>query len=195
MAQLTLDEEHTALESQVRECYGRCAYSHKTHERMADRRTTWLRRVKWIQIILAALTTCGALGVIFSKDGTYYAYATAALSFASLVLNSYMKDLDPGQAAQKHRETAADLWNIRESYLSLLTDIRSQCVPLEGLRERRDKLQDQLHRVYRIAPHTDGKAYVEAQYRLKDKEDLTFSDSEIDSMLPTTLRRSAGGQS
>jgi hypothetical protein len=161
---------------------------------MADRHAKWLGRVKLTQIILAALTACGALGVIFAKDGTYYAYATAALSFVSLALNSYMKDLDPGEAAQKHRETAADLWNIRESYLSLLTDIRSQCVPLEGLRERRDKLQDQLHQIYRTAPHTDGKAYVEAQDRLKNKEDLTFSDPEIDAMLPTTLKRSAGGQ-
>ncbi|WP_371930117.1 hypothetical protein [Bradyrhizobium sp. CCGUVB1N3] len=58
-----------ALESQVRECYGRCAYSHKAHERMADRRAKWLRR--WTETILAALTTCGAPGVIFSKDGTY----------------------------------------------------------------------------------------------------------------------------
>jgi hypothetical protein len=103
LGQPSLDDEHVAIESQVRECYGRCAYSHKTHERMADRRAKWLWRVKWIQIVLAALTTCGALGVIFSKDGTYYAYATAALSFASLVLNSYMKDLDPGATAQKHR--------------------------------------------------------------------------------------------
>ncbi|WFU75223.1 SLATT domain-containing protein [Bradyrhizobium sp. CB2312] len=190
MAHLTPDEEHTTLESQVRECYGRCAYSHKTHERMADRHAKWLGRVKMTQIVLAALTAGGALGVIFTQNGAYYAYATAALSFVSLALNSYMKDLDPGEAAQKHRETAADLWNIRESYLSLLTDIRSQCVPLEGLRERRDKLQDQLHQIYRTAPHTDGKAYVEAQDRLKNKEDLTFSDTEIDAMLPTTLKRS-----
>jgi hypothetical protein len=42
---------------------------------------------------------------------------------------------------------------------------------------------------YRIAPHTDGQAYAEAQDRLKDKEDLTFTDREIDVMLPTTLRR------
>jgi SMODS and SLOG-associating 2TM effector domain family 4 len=189
LGQPSLDEEHAVLESQVRECYGRCAYTHKTHERMADRQAGWLRRVKWAQIVLAALTTGGAIGVIFSEDGVYYAYATAALSAASLLLNGYMKDLDPGEAAQKHRETAADLWNIRESYLSLLTDIRSQGVPLEALRDRRDKLQEQLHRIYKVAPHTDGKAYVEAQDRLQSKEDLTFSDPEIDALLPTTLRR------
>jgi hypothetical protein len=65
-------------------------------------------------ITLSAATTCGALAVIFAKDGTYYAWATAAVSFLSVALNTYMTDLDPGQAAQKHRETAADLCNIRE---------------------------------------------------------------------------------
>jgi hypothetical protein len=158
---------------------------------MADRRSKWLRRVKWIQIVLAALTAAGAVGIILSRDNPYYPYATLAVSIISLILNSYLKDLNPGQAAQKHRETAADLWNIRESYLSLLADIHDASHGLEALRKRRDELQRQLHRIYRIAPHTDGKAYEEAQDRLKNKEDLTFTDDEIDLMLPTTLRRSA----
>jgi hypothetical protein len=57
------------------------------------------------------------------------------------------------------------------------------------LKDRRDVLQENLHAIYRTAPHTDGRAYVEAQDRLKNKEDLTFSDQEIDLLLPTTLRR------
>ncbi|MGZ3337537.1 MAG: hypothetical protein ACXVBV_19625 [Isosphaeraceae bacterium] len=31
------EPERLALESQVRECFGRCAYTHKTHEKMAER--------------------------------------------------------------------------------------------------------------------------------------------------------------
>lgn len=192
MAQLSLDDEHTAIESQVRECFGRCAYSHKTHERIADRQAQYLRRTKWAQIILSAITAAGAVAVILSKDNPIFPYVTLALSLAGLLVSSYLKDLDPGQSAQKHRETAADLWNIRESYLSLLTDIRDKSVLMEELRTRRDELQKQLHRIYRIAPHTDGKAYMEAQDRLKNQEDLTFTDNEIDVMLPTTLRRSQG---
>jgi SMODS and SLOG-associating 2TM effector domain family 4 len=145
--------------------------------------------VKWGQIILSALTTCGAVGVLFARDTPVFAYATALLSFGTLLLNSYMKDLDPGAAAQKHREAASDIWNMREAYLSLLTDIRDGAIPLDALRKRRDELQTQLHRIYRIAPHTDGKAYGQAQDALKNKEDLTFSDAEIDALLPSPLRR------
>jgi len=183
------DDERYALESQVRECFGRCVYTHKTHEKMADRNSASLWRLKWAQIILSALTTGGAVGVVFSKSSAWFAYATAALSATTLILNSYAKDLDPGQESQKHRAAASDIWNVRESYLSLLTDIRDTALPIAKLRERRDQLQAQLHEIYRGAPHTNGKAYGDAQDALKNREELTFSDAEIDAFLPPPLRR------
>jgi hypothetical protein len=144
------------------------------------------------QIVLSALTTAGAVGVIFSKGSIFFPYATLLLAVATLILNSYVKDVDPGQLAQKHRETASDIWNVREAYLSLLTDIRDQSFALGDLRIRRDDLQERLYKIYRAAPHTDGKAYVEAQNALKNEEDLTFSDAEIDAFLPNPLKRGQG---
>lgn len=186
------ESERYAFESQVRECFGRCAYSHKTHEKMADRCGSRLRAVKWGQIILSALTTAGAVGVIFKKDSNLLPYMTLAFALLTLILNSYVKDLDPGKASQIHRETASDIWNVRESYLSLLTDIRDSSFSLIDLRKRRDELQSRLAKVYRSAPHTNGKAYADAQDALKNKEDLTFSDAEIDAFLPAPLKRSTG---
>ena len=186
---IPVEDERYVLESQVRECFGRCAYTHKTHEKMADGNARSLYRSKWAQIILSALTTGGAVGVIFDRSSVVYPYITALLAISLLVLNSYLKDLDPGQLAQKHREAASDIWNIREAYLSLLTDIHDPSFNLHDLRDRRDQLQSQLHKIYRIAPHTDGKAYGEAQDALKNKEDLTFSDAEIDAFLPGPLKR------
>jgi len=187
------DPERYALESQVRECYGRCAYTHKTHEKMAENCATRLRRIKLGQIVLSALTTGGAVGVIFDRNSVFFPYATAVLAIALLILNSYVKDIDPGQAAQKHREAASDIWNIREAYLSLLADIRDPSIQLEELRKRRDELQTQLQKIYRIAPHTSSKAYGKAQDALKNKEDLTFTDSEIDAFLPGPLKRTKAG--
>jgi hypothetical protein len=183
------ESERHFLESQIRECFGRCAYSHKTQEKMAERCSTRLRAVKWLQIVLSALITGGVLGVIFSEDSRYFEYGTLFLSVAMLILNSYVKDIDPGELAQKHREAASDIWNIREAYLSLLADIRDPGFMLSELRSRRDELQSKLHKIYRSAPHTDSKAYGEAQSALKEAEDLTFSDEEIDTLLPTSLRR------
>jgi hypothetical protein len=156
---------------------------------MADQSAANLWRLKWTQIILSALTTGGAVGVVFSKSSAGFAYTTAILSVATLILNSYAKDLDPGQEAQKHRAAASDIWNVRESYLSLLTDIRDITLPIAKLRERRDHLQTRLHEIYHGSPHTNGKAYGDAQDALKNREELTFTDAEIDAFLPPPLKR------
>jgi conflict system pore-forming effector with SLATT domain len=188
-ASTPVEDERYVLESQVRELYGRCAYTHKTHEKMAERASSRLRLIKWGQIILSTLTTGGAVGVIFDRSSVIYPYATALLSISLLILNSYVKDLDPGKMAQLHREVASDIWNVRESYLSLLTDIRDLAFAAATLRERRDELQDELHTIYRSAPHTDGKAYGQAQDSLQNREDLTFTDGELDAFLPGPLKR------
>lgn len=192
MAQLSQSEPRQQLESQIRECYGRCAYTHKIHEKMAERLAKHQWYAKWANIILSALIAGGAVTAVFPA-GTglfqYAEYATAALAILSLIFNAYQKDLDPGALAQRHRETASDIWNIRESYLSLIADVFNTEVALENLRSTRDDLQIKLHEIYRAAPFTDGKAYKKAQNSLKDNEELMFSDEEIDLMLPTTLRR------
>lgn len=187
------DPERYALESQIRECYGRCAYTHKTHEKMAERLHDRHRRGKWANIVLSALITGGAVSVIFAKGSSfeqYAGYATAALSILSLIFNAYLKDLDPGALAQRHREAASDIWNIREAYLSLITDVMDKQANIDELRKRRDELQLALHKIYHGAPHTDGKAYEKAQDALKYNEDLTFAEDELDLMLPNSLRRS-----
>lgn len=184
-----VEGERFVLESQVRELYGRCAYTHKTHEKMAERASARLHLIKWGQIILSALATGGAIGVIFDGSSAVFPYATALLSISLLILNSYVKDLDPGKMAQLHREAASDIWNIRESYLSLLTDIRDLAFAIPDLRKRRDELQNLLHAIYRSAPHTDGKAYGKAQDALQNREDLTFTDQELDDFLPGPLKR------
>lgn len=191
-----LEAERYALESQIRECYGRCAYTHKTHEKMAERLHSRHKTGKWANIVLSSLITGGTVSVIFAKGSPwegYAGYATAGLSILSLIFNAYLKDLDPGALAQRHREAGSDIWNIREAYLSLLTDILDPGSDMSALRERRDNLQAALHKIYQGAPHTDGKAYGKAQDALKNREDLTFTEHEIDVMLPASLRRASGG--
>jgi hypothetical protein len=181
----------TALEAQIRECFGRVVYTHKTHSKMADRAAATLRWLKVAQIALSSFTASGAISIIFS-DQFPLKLATAGVSLATVALTAYMKGFDPGAVAQQHREAAADIWPIREEYLSLLTDIADGEKDIVLLRERRDRLQGQLATIYKGAPHTDGKAYKEAQVALKSNEEYTFSDDEIDAFLPLHLRRSRG---
>ena len=197
MAQPILLDPRYQLESQVRECYGRCAYTHKTHEKMAERFDSYQSPLKWVNIVLSALITGGAVGALFDVNtplagyAAYAGYVTATLAIVSLVFNSCIKEFDPGKMAEMHRETASSIWNIRESYLSLITDTLDEAFSLEVLREHRDALQEKLHEIYAAAPFTDGVAYGMAQDGLQNREDLTFSEEELDRMLPYTLRRTS----
>ena len=156
---------------------------------MAERLALRQAIFKWANIIVSACITVGAVGVIFDKTSAFFTYGTALLSASGLILNAYFKNLDPGALAQKHREAASDIWSVRESYLSLITDTFDEKLPLETIRARRDKLQATLHKIYHGAPHTNGKAYSAAQDSLKNNEDLTFSEKELDMLLPVSLRR------
>jgi hypothetical protein len=178
------------LEVQIRDCFGRAAYTHKTHEKCADRLLSRLAIVKGCQIVLSAVTTAGLVGVIFggAELTRIAAIISAVTSVVLTALNLYTKESDPGQKAERHKEVAADLWDVREHYLSLLTDLRSG-VPEVKIREVRDRLQERLAAIYKNAPRTDDKAYRRAQDGLKHKEELTFSDEELNKLLPPTLHR------
>lgn len=181
-------ESRGILEGQLRECYGRVVYTHKTHEKSADMLLTRLGRIKIWQIVLSAMTTAGFIGAAFGESQPA-AIAGLVVSTVLVGLNAYTKDYDLGELAQKHKAAANDLWMIREDYLSLLADVAMREKPIESLQSQRDELQSKLHAVYKAAPATTSKAYLEAQTALKLREDLTFSDAEIDAFLPGKLRR------
>ena len=187
-SQQSAEKNFTPFEDQIRECFGRVVYSHKAHEKMADRCSQTLQGYKMCQIAVSVLTTSGALSVVFVEQ-FWLKLATAVLSVVSLWVAGYMKGFDPGGTAQKHRDAAANLWPVRESYLSLLTDIRMGGVsPEEGVK-RRDELQKILAAIYQGAPQTNSKAYADAQIALKKNEDYTFADAEIDKFVPVSLRK------
>lgn len=175
-------------EGQLRDCYGRVAYSHKTHEKCADILLSRLARIKLAQIILSAIATGGCVAALLGT-GPIGAGVGAVFSTALLALNAYTKAQDLGEIAQKHRQAAADLWLIRERYLSLLTDLRIGDESLDSIRSRRDALLDELHGAYSGAPSTTVRAYKEAQKALQQSEEMTFSEKEIDELLPLELQR------
>lgn len=183
--------ESEVLENQLRECFARVVYSHKTHEKQADISSKQLARFKLTQVALTALTSSGVLAILFFED-FYLKCATAAVSLISLFVTGYMKGFDPGAVAQKHRDTGSDLWFIRESFLSLLTDYANGSVDRENACNKRDQLQADLAAIYKSAPGTTPKSYLSAQEALQELEDYTFNPGEIDKFLPPALKRDTG---
>lgn len=181
-------DSRTILEGQLRQCFGRVVYSHKTHEKCADILLSRLSRIKLWQIILSAIAAGGFIAVVFgvSKIGALFGILVSTML---LGLNAYTKNYDLGELAQKHRQAAADLWLMREEYYSLITDLRMGEKPIETLQTQRDVLLKELHSIYSGAPSTTYQAYRKAQEALKQLGDMTFSDTEIDAFLPKELKK------
>lgn len=179
----------TTLESQLREMYGRAAYTHKTHEKMADGYIARYRVIKTVEIVLSAAAASSLLIAILgdSKLGTVVG---AVLSTILLGLTLYFKEASLGEQAQKHTVVASKLWGVRETLLSLLVDMHDGRPP-EEVRAERDRLNELLEDIYKGAPRTDGKAYASAQKALKQSEELFFTDDELDKLLPKRLRHKA----
>lgn len=184
---MALNSDSTgALEGQLRESYGRVVYAHKTHEKCADMLLGRLGHIKWVQIILSAVTTAGFVGAFFEKD--YAALIGVVVSTILLALNAYVKDYPLGEIGEKHRRAARDIWLVREKYLSLIADLRVGLLAVEEIQSKRDSLLEELHDIYVGAPSTNYKAYREAQKSLQKMEDMTFTEAEIDKFLPPQLR-------
>lgn len=176
------------LEGQLRECYGIAVYSHKTHEKCAYILHTRLSRIKIAQISLSAVTTGSFLSTILGA-GKEAAVIGVIISTFLLILNAYTKNYDLGELAQKHKQAANDIWLIREQYLSLLTDLAAGSKVTNVVQAERDRLIIALHGVYAGSPNTTYAAYRSAQDSLKNNEEMTFSDEEINTFLPKQLRR------
>ncbi|MBD2319732.1 SLATT domain-containing protein [Phormidium tenue] len=182
------------IESQIRECFGRVVWTHKTHEKCADIYSERQKLLKTIEIIVSALTTTSLLSSVFGeqKIGTIIG---AIFSTITLGLTIYTKDFDLGKISKSHVDTATKLWNVRELYISLITDIKVKSLTLDKIKLTRDKLQEELSLIYQNAPRTNYKAYELASKSLSKHgqinqgEEMTFSDEEIDRFLPKDLRR------
>lgn len=180
--------EYRNLEEQIRECFGRVVYTHKTHEKCVNLALKFQSRLKTAQILISALITSSFFPKLLGENSNLPIQIGAVLSFVLLIINTFSKEYDPGSKAEKHRTTAIQLWNIRESYLSLLVEIRNSSLSLDDLFIKRDELQKKLLEIYAIAPRTSEKGYKEARKSLKDMEEYTFSSEEIDKFLPENLR-------
>lgn len=174
------------LESQIREAYGRIVYTQTCHDKLINRLLKLSDAIKTGQIVLSAVTTSGFIVAIFSNN-TVASVLGAIVSLALLILNTYTKNFNLIETAQEHKKASDLLWKIREEYVSLLTDF--EALSVEDIMHKRDELQGRTSAVYSDSPRTDARSYAAAQKALKVEEEQTFSEQEIDVMLPNSIRR------
>jgi len=183
------------LLAQVREAFGRVAYTNKTHEKQAD---ICFTKHRWQQGVLIALTAVSSgtfLVAVVSQlaSTTVTSLITSTVAVLVTWVSLGAKTFRFHEEAEAHRDVASRLWDVRESYISLIADLMSGEIAAADARTRRDELQETTREVYSSAPRTTPKAYGRAQEGLRDNEELTFSSRELDLLLPEALRLNEGG--
>lgn len=184
---LTCDQH---LLAQVRESFARVVYSHKTHEKQAD---ISFSRHQWQQGILITLTAISSgtfLTLVFRllSNSTWASLGTSFFALLVSWMSLGAKTFRFDEAATAHRDMASRLWDVRESYISLIADMMSGNISDLEARKRRDQLQSVTRDAYAEAPRTSYTAFVRAQNGLKKNEEMTFTAHEIDLFLPEALR-------
>lgn len=162
------------LEEQIKGSYARVIRAHSIQNKCAEilfRRSALL---VGLQVVLAALTILGLVAILIGNN-IYVEIITPALALILLcVAKNNVKEI-----AQKHAVSAHNMWDVRECYLSLLTDIRTGELSNAEIRLKRDSLQYQLSFVYKGSPRIISKAYQNAKNAMVKDDEIMFIDQEI----------------
>ncbi|MAS36102.1 MAG: hypothetical protein CL610_18990 [Anaerolineaceae bacterium] len=182
-----MDEEQQRLISTIRQVYGGIVWTHKTHEKDREIFAQRATRDKWINVILITSTTIVlVLSIVLDKDwgtaiGTFFACI-------STLFAAYSLSFSPEREAQHHREAAKALYNERQCLLLLIERSMASDADLADIRKELENITDRVNQINSIAPDTSSKAYQIATKALNVNEELTFSEKEIDNLLPPELR-------
>lgn len=180
------DSERVLLLAQARECFGKVAWSHQTHECQAN--LCRIYHCCWLGVRIGLAGFVSVLAIIESLvDTTWMLWCMAVVSGAHMIADLVFRIVNYFGASLRHRDTATDLWRIREKYQSIINALKSEHANIDIERERMEAIADELKAIYANAPRTQDLAYKQATKRLHS-EACTCTDEEIDRLLPPKLR-------
>lgn len=181
-------ENYEMLEDVVRDSYASVVWSHKIQEKPADIYAKKFKKMETVNIGAASLTSVGIVALIFT-DPLWLKLVSALISFATVYITAYFKSFDLQKFITSHKAAANKLIAVRDQYRVLLTEIKLKVDSVENLLARYKELVEKTDAIYLEAPTTTDEAVGKASKALKIKKDNTFTDAEIDSFLPLSLRR------
>lgn len=179
---------YDVLEDAVRDSYSGIVWSHKIQEKQADIYAQKFKHMEIANIGAASLTSAGIIAIIFT-DPLWLKIISTIVSFISVYITAYYKSFDLQKLAISHKTTANKLIAVRNKYKVLLTEIRLQSDSVENLLTKHYELVRETNSIYSEAPITTDKAVKKASEALKLNKDNTFTNEEIDSFLPQSLRK------
>lgn len=183
-----MNENIKVLESQIRQIFASVVWTHKIQEKQSDIYRRRYRALETIKILVSSITSAGIISIIF-VDEFWLKLVTAIISMISIFINTYYKTFDLTSIANEHKQTALKMLKLREKLICLLTGIRIQQLNENEIIIKRNKILDELMNAHDNARDANSDAVDKASKHLKEKGDLSYSDEEIDSFLPSYLKK------
>ena len=184
---MTPNDNLVPIIASARELYGRVVYTHITHEKEREIWSAKVCRMNNINIWLAGATTFFAI-ISASLQPAWGTVVTAIFAAATIAFVMWQSNLDPAGREAQHRVAAKELLWIREQLLLLITDRHISPGSSDHAQKCLEVLTRELTTVYKFAPNTSPQAYAAAEKSIKSGH-FTFSNEEIDGMLPVDLRK------
>lgn len=170
----------------IRESFGRTVYSHKTYEKEFEIQEFKSNIFKWSNIVILTIGSSTLLATLIT-DRNELLITGSVFTALGLALAIFQLSFNPEEKAYKYKQSANQLWQIREKYTCLIADIMSEKIKDDDVHLKRDALLKELDLVYKNSLPTSATAYCKASKALKELEEFTFSDSEINKFLPKDL--------
>lgn len=193
-----MEKSTKTILSGVRELYDQLVWTHKVHEKCADRYKSYDDRFKIAQIVLSVLLAAGGVSAIteYVSDmwKMWIGILVAILSFALTMINSFLKNRNYAQWSVDHADIAKKLWSCRVRTLAILADAQAGKLTDEDIIQKRDAMIEEWSRINEKAPRTSPEDYETAKKALKENGEMSCPEQEIDALLPKELRWSTDTQ-
>ena len=174
------NKHRNELRQKLIESAAKVVYTYTAHWKIVDHLEKKNWNIKIAQIVFTGIASCGLLSTIFN-DCSCLPVIGGFFAFLSLSINLYSLHFNLPDKIKQHTDAANELWIIRESYISLITDFCT--LSNEEIRTNRDKLTEKVSYVNKHYPGTDAKSYEEARKALQQQEEQTFNEGEAEKIL------------
>ena len=162
----------------LRLTFSQVIHRHKAHTQAAQSYARWNRRLRGSEALLIGGACIAATGAAFGR-GHVFAIVAASLAGAALIVLLVHLTFDFETSAHAHAECSAHLWQIRERYRSLLSDLHDGVLDVAEARLRRDKLMGELSAVYEKTPATQLADHQVARKSPVSLDESAVADEEV----------------
>lgn len=183
-----MNDKYKALEDQVRNSYSNIFWTEKIYIKDLNILKKKDKDYKTAHIVLGILTSCTSLSAL-KLEFSFIKWVLVFFTLLHTGLSLYLKKFKLSEEIVKFDIGRKQLWEIRELYVGLLTDIRLETEDISSLRKRIDYLTKKTSNVYAKTLETSNKAYKEAKIEIENGNYSFVDDAEIDKLLPVSLRR------